>query len=145
VAVERLVFADVALAFDMSVNGAGGKSALFLGAVLGRAGLADLPLVGFAVSYFDGGRSLLQAADWLVGDGTVSALAGGADNHSFVHWLYTNVMGAAPDAAVALAFQSLLDSGQWTQAGLLAVAAEVPQNQQNIDLVGLAQNGLVFA
>lgn len=144
VAVERLAFADVALAFDMSVNEAGGKAALFLGAVLGRAGLANQPLVGFAMDYFDAGRSLQQASLWLVGDGTVSALAGGTDNQRFVKWLYTNVMGVAPEAPVAAAFESLLDSGQRTQADLLAVAAEVPQNQENVNLVGLAQSGMVF-
>lgn len=142
--IERLEFADLGLALDMDVTQAGGKAALMLGVLAGPAALGDGSLVSLALDFFGDGQSLLTAAQSLVDSGLTARWAGGSDNVHLVNWLSTNVTGAPPFPATAAHVHSLLDSGLHSQASLLAAVAEMPLNQTNVNLVGLAQQGLAY-
>ena len=144
VSIERLEFSDIGTALDMGVSESGGKSALLMGAVLGSAALADKSLVGQVLTFFDEGRSMTTAADFLVSSGITASLAGGGDNLNFVRWLFHNVVGVFPDSSTASTLQSFITQGAYTQASMLAAAAELPVNQDNVNLVGLAQNGMDY-
>ena len=144
VSIERLEFSDIGTALDMGVSESGGKSALLMGAVLGSAALADKSLVGQVLTFFDEGRSMTTAADFLVSSGITASLAGGGDNLNFVRWLFHNVVGVFPDNSTASTLQSFITQGTYTQASMLAAAAELPVNQDNVNLVGLAQNGMDY-
>ena len=65
-------------------------------------------------------------------------------NAQVVNLLYSNVAGVQPSAAQSAPYVSELNSRIETQASLGILASEHPQNAANIDLVGLAQTGLVY-
>lgn len=142
--IERLQFADEKVALDTLASQAAGKSALLVGAVLGKSALANKALVGNLIGYFDNGNSLTTAASALVDGGTMTTLAGGADNNAYVNLIYRAVTGASPTADITAGLATLINSGSYTKATFLAAVAELPVNQVNVDLVGLQQSGLVF-
>lgn len=59
-------------------------------------------------------------------------------NDAVVDLLFTNVVGAAPDAATRQYFVSLIEQGSYTQASLAVMAAEF------MGIPPQAQNGLVY-
>jgi len=137
--IERLKFADEKLALDTLTTQAGGKSALLVGAVLGKSALTNKALLGNLITYFDSGNSLTTAATALVDGGTMTTLAGGADNNAYVNLIYRAVTGATPTADVTAGLATFINSGGYTKATFLAAVAELPVNQVNVDLVGLQQ------
>lgn len=142
--IERLVFDDMGLALDMAIGSPGGNAALLLGALLGPTSLNNLSLVGSALGFFDDGKSLLDGSTLLVGSGITADLAGGRDNTHFVQWIYLNLVGSLPSLSTTQQLQALLDQGWYSQASLLAAVTELPINQQNVNLVGLSQNGMFY-
>ena len=155
--IERLGFSDVFFAMDVGLSDPAGKAALLVGATLGAAGLSNTFAVGYFINYFEafrlisvggpqvfGNPTLLMAAQVVVDNGITEALAGGVGNDKFVKLIYTNVVGAAPDAATLASLTQLLDSGQYNQASFLAAAAALQLNQDHIGLVGLATTGLLY-
>jgi serralysin len=155
--IERLGFSDGFFAMDVGLSDPAGKAALLVGATLGVAGLSNTFAVGYFINYFEafrlisvggpqvfGNPTLLMAAHVVVDNRITETLAGGVGNDKFVKLIYTNVVGAAPDAATLASLTQLLDSGQYTQASFLAAAAELQLNQDHIGLVGLASTGLLY-
>jgi hypothetical protein len=72
-------------------------------------------------------------------------LAGSASNKDFYNLVYKNVYGVLPSAAVLQSALSQMDSGKVTQADMVLQLVDVPQNLQNIDLVGIQQHGFEYA
>ena len=155
--VERLVFSDGFFAMDLGKTEAAGKTALLVGATLGLAGFANTVVVGSVIHYFEAtvtisvnglstvaNPTLLMAAQFLVNNGITESLAGGPGNAKFVSLIYSNLVGAAPDAPTLAMLTGLLDSGQYNKASLLAAAAELQLNQDHIGLIGLATAGLQY-
>ncbi len=142
--VERLQFADQSLALDLGATQSAGKAVLMLGATLGPGILANQSLGGLFLGFFDTGASLLDGANLLVGAGIVAAFAGGADNTSFVKFVYNNVNGKAPDAATLAQAVAALDNHSTTQAQWMADLAASQANQDHVQLTGLAQTGWSF-
>lgn len=140
--IERVAFTDQKLAFDLS--GSAGDTALLMGALLGAASLQDKALVGSLLGLADGGLNLAALADLAVGSGVVATLAGGSSNADVARLLMRNVLGSDADSALVNALSGLVDSGAFTQAGLIAAAAGLDVNKLQIDLVGLGQAGLAF-
>lgn len=142
--VERLVFTDRALALDLQKDEPAGRASLLLGVALGPQALGNMALVGALVAYFDGGPSLVQAAQLLVDSGVLAQWAGGADNASFVHYIYQNAVGTPPSEATQAALAGYLDGGLLSRAEMFRIVAESPVHQQHIDLVGLQTRGLEY-
>lgn len=142
---ERLQFADRGLALDLQVGDAAGRAALLLGAAMGPQALKNTGLVGGLLKFFDEGKTITQGAQLLLDSGTMAALAGGADSASFVRLLFRNVVGELPSAATTSALSQYLDGGVISRADMFRAVAELPINQQHIDLVGLQQTGLEYA
>ncbi len=136
--VERLQFADSALALDLDGNA--GTVAKVLGAVFGRDEVANEVYAGIGLYYIDGGmayESLMQLA--------IDARLGiGASHPAVVDLLYANVVGVPPGDADRTHFVGLLDSRAYTVAGLGVMAADIDLNVTNINLIGLAQQGLEY-
>jgi Ca2+-binding RTX toxin-like protein len=136
--VERLEFTDGKVALDLSGNA--GEVAKILGAVFGRDFVSNQGFVGIGLSFADGGmsyESLVQLA-------LDARLGAGASNAAVVDLLYTNVVGAAPDAATRANYVGLLESHTFTQASLGVMAADFGINLANINFVGLEQSGLAY-
>lgn len=141
---ERLVFADKVLALDLGADEPAGRACLLLGAALGPQALGNATLVGALVGYFDGGHTLLQGAQLLVGSGVLAQLAGGPDNASFVRLVYRNVVGELPSAQTQAVLTQYLDQGIFSQADMFRAVAELPVNLEHINLVGLQAHGLEY-
>ena len=99
----------------------------------------------FPRCFFDEGKTITQAAQTLLDTGAMAALAGGADNASFVQLLYRNVIGQPASAATTEILLQYLDGGGLSRADLFRAVAELPVNQARIDLVGLQIIGLEYA
>jgi serralysin len=137
--IERAQFADRKLALDISGNA--GIVAKVVGAVFGAGTIAAHPdYTGIGLSLMDSGTSygsLMQYA--------IDARLGAHSNADVVTLLYTNVAGSPPPQGDAAYYTGQLDSGAQTQAGLGMFAADHALNVAHIDLIGLAQTGLVYA
>lgn len=137
--VERLKFSDTKLALDTSGNA--GTTAKVLGAIFGRAAVANKEYVGIGLSLLDGGtsyESLVQLA-------LASKLGAGATNTAVVNLLYTNLTGAAPGSSELALYKGMLDSGTLTQVNLGVIASEHALNTAGINLVGLAATGIEYS
>lgn len=137
--IERIQYADISLALDLSGNA--GITAKTLGAVFGQESIANETFSGIGLSLLDNGMSneaLMQLA-------INAALGDNATNHTaVVDLLYENVVGFAPSAADEAHFVGLLDSGVHTVSSIGIMAADTTLNEENIDLVGLSQTGLEY-
>ena len=136
--VERLKFSGISVALDLSGNA--GTVAKILGAVFGREAVSNEGYVGIGLYYLDSGMSY----ETLVQLAIDVRLGAGASHRAIVDLLYTNVVGSSPLDADRDHFVGLLDRGEFTVAGLGVMAADLDINQNNIDLVGLSQQGLEF-
>jgi hypothetical protein len=139
--IERLQFSDTSLAIDLTPSGSAGKTVEIIGAAFGPAVLSNKAYVGIGLGLFDAGSTMEQVAQLCVDLGLVSA---SPDNSSFVTAVWRNVIGTQIDAGNLGYFKGLLDSGAYSQAQLLVMAAETAANQQHIDIVGLSNNGIEY-
>ena len=133
--IERLIFTDKGLALDLS--GVAGTTAKILGATFGAESVDNsayvkigLDLLGDGMSYEDLTALAIEAA-------------GATTNEQVVDLLWTNLVGSHPSAAQAQPYVKMLNDGM--SVGELGVfAADLELNQNNIDLLGLIQAGIVF-
>ena len=144
--VERLKFADLSIALDVSGNA--GSVAKTLGAVFGRQFVADKAVVGTWLAQIDTGISYQALVGQAVASDLFKQLAGAGNgpvsNTQFVTQVWLNVIGSAIDAGNLATYVGILDSGQHTQASLAFLAAELDINVANVNLVGLATTGIEY-
>jgi hypothetical protein len=138
-AVERIVFSDQAIAYDMS--GFAGMTAKTLGAVFGKDEVNNKSFVGIGLHFLD---ELNFSYPSLIELAINARLGANATHAQVVDLLYTNVVRQAPDSVTRKSFTDLLDNGTLTVSGLGVLAAETELNKVNINLVGLAQTGLEY-
>ena len=133
--IERLLFSNTNLALDL--DAAAGKTAKILGAVFGATSISNKVYEGIGIGLLDGGMTYNDLAALAL------TAAGAVTSQQVVKTLWTNIIGSAPTAAQAQPFIDMLAHG--TTAGQLAAqAADSTENQQNINLVGLAQTGIEY-
>ncbi|NDU90918.1 MAG: DUF4214 domain-containing protein [Ferrovum sp.] len=138
IGVQHVKFTNVKLAFDMGSNQAGGQAAELIGAAYGDSALSNQTLVASSLTTFDGGSTMQQAAQNVAASMNLS-------NTAFISTLWQHVIGTPIDAVDLASLINSLTNGTFTQASLLSFAAENPINQNHVNLVGLAQHGLVYA
>ena len=141
--VERLKFADASVALDLSGNA--GTVARILGAVFGMGGVADPGYRGIGLHFIDGGMSYASLMQLAID----ARLGVGASPQAVVDLLYANVVGYGavgfvPPPEQTAPFVGMLVRGETTVAGLGMMAANLDLNAGNIDLVGLAQQGMEY-
>ncbi len=142
--IERVRFADKALAFDTAVDGHAGQVAQILRALFGASAVANPTFAGIGLSLRDAGMSYADIVALAIGTPIFEQLAGSRSNTDFVRLVYKNVIGSdAPPEALAQ-FVGLLDNGTYTQASLGLLACQIEFNTQSVELVGLAGTGLEF-
>jgi hypothetical protein len=133
--IERIKFADISVALDISGNA--GTTAKILGAVFGKDAINNKNYVGIGLSLLDAGWTYDNLAS------VALDAAGAKTNEKIVSLLWTNVIGTTPTAADKQPFIALLVNGM--SAGALAhLAADSSFNTTNINLVGLAQTGIEY-
>ena len=136
--IERLKFSDFSVAIDVAANA--GTTAKILGAVFGKAAVANKDYAGIGLQLLDSGMSYLELMKLALS----ARLSSNASNSAVVELLYTNVVGIAPPATELALYQGLLDNGSHTQASLGVLAADTALNTNNIKLVGLSMTGLEY-
>jgi hypothetical protein len=132
--IERLVFDNQRVAFDISASGNAGQAYELVYAAFDAAPSAELI---HWIAAFDEGQSMAQVAQSML-DYYVPS---GVSNEVLVSLLYTNLVGAAPDQGTTAYFSSMISSGQYTQAGFIVMAAQHEANMvQSINQL----NGFLF-
>lgn len=140
--VERLMFDDAMLAFDVAgPNSAGGVYRLYQ-AALDRA--PDLKGLSYWLSLIDKGMSLTEMAGNLVSSKEFSSLYGAKlSNQDFVMELYENVQHRKGEAAGVAYWVDTLASGKASRAEVLVAFSESAENVTNT--MGQVKNGIVVA
>lgn len=133
--VERLVFDDLGLAFDLS--GYAGNVAKTIAAIFGAAAVTNKNYVGIGLKLSDAGMPYEELA-------ALAASAAGLNTPAkLVSTLWFNLMGSLPSASEAAPFIGALESGM-AYGALVKLAAESDFNKKNVDLVGLQTSGLEY-
>jgi len=137
--VERVKFSDRTLALD--VDGHAGTTAKILGAVFGKAAVANTAYAGIGLHYLD---NLGFTYEQLMGLAINAALGPAPANDQVVDLLYAHVVGLKPDPDTKAFYVDWLDSKKYTIASLGVLAADTDLNKTNVDLVGLSGKGLEY-
>jgi len=133
--VERFIFTDKKLAFDLSGNA--GQVAKILGAVFGKAAVTNKEYVGIGLGLIDSGMTYAALAELALN------AAGAKDNDTVVDQLYQNVLGSRPTASDKSPFVQMLENGT-SRGSLATMAADSSFNATSIGLTGLAATGIEY-
>lgn len=133
--VERLEFTDKKIALDLDGNA--GIAAKIIGAVLGKEAVMNPTYIGIGLGFLDKGVSASE-----LGALALNAV-GASTNTAIVATLWENVIGFAPSPTQMSPFIEMLEKGM-SPGELVVLASDTPYNKTNIDLVGLAANGLEY-
>jgi len=136
---NRVDMGGYAKAYDLDGNA--GMVAKTLGAVFGSDAVANQTYVGIGLYYVDDlGYSYEQLMDLALD----VVLGANPSNTQVVDLLYENVVGIPPADADRALFVGMLDRSEYSHASLGVLAADTSINTNNIDLVGLGQDGLAY-
>ncbi|MBR7800791.1 DUF4214 domain-containing protein [Undibacterium fentianense] len=137
--VERLLFDDFALAFD--VNGAAGQAYRLYQAAFNRQ--PDLAGLGYWIEKLDDGMSLSRVAGEFYHSDEFRSLYGNVtSNATFITTLYQNVLHRAPDLGGYDYWNYKLNSGDMSRAEVLMSFSESAENQAQI--IGQIQGGMTY-
>lgn len=136
--IERLRFLDTNIAYDL--NGNAGTVARIIGAIFGKESLDRKDYVGIGLKFLDSGMSYAELMDLALS----VKLGTGYSDADEVNLLYANLIGSKPSGSDLNYWTSTISSGQFTQNSLAIMAADHEINTTNIDLVGLAQTGILY-
>ena len=137
--VERLKFADTAIALDTS--GVGGQAYRVYKAAFNRT--PDLGGLGFWISGMDGGVSLNVVAQGFVNSAEFKSVYGASPtNAQIVTRFYDNVLGRAAESGGYNYWLGVLDSGNANVAQVLASFSESAENQAGV--IGVIGNGFAY-
>jgi hypothetical protein len=138
VGIERVIFSDLAIAYD--TDGNAGQAYRLYQAAFNRA--PDLDGLGYWTTVLDRGASLNTVADGFIHSAEFVAGYGGASaNQDFVKALYNNVLHRLPDQAGADYWAGLLQGGA-NRATILAAFSESAENQAA--LIGQIAGGMQY-
>ena len=136
--VERLIFQDLAIAWDLDGNA--GQVAKILGVVFGREAVKNTQYAGIGLSLIDQGFSYLQLMNLAI----EAKLGIGASHAQLINLLYQNLLQIPADSGAIAYWSGQLTQGTYTQSSLAVMAADLDLNKQNINLTGLMVNGMEY-
>ena len=137
--VERLVFEDSALAFD--IDGNAGFVAKLLITLIGKDNWRNPEYVKIGLDMLENnGLSPLQLMDMAL----EVVLGSNPTNEAVVNLVYSNVVGALPPPADLALYSGLIADGSFTQESLAMAAATHAVTEDYIQVIGLANTGLEY-
>jgi hypothetical protein len=142
--VERLIFSDGAIGFD--IEGTGGQAYRLYQAAFDR--VPDEGGVGFWMYYIDRGFRLVDAAANFMTSAEFRDLYGdNPNNEQFMNLLYANVMNRTPDPGYDFWLDALYGRGQFegtvfSRPFVLAQFSESPENKANV--IGVIADGFEY-
>lgn len=134
--IERLHFSDTKLALDLDGNA--GTTAKILGVVFGASSVTNKEYVGIGISFLDSGTSYEDLMHFAL------TVAGATTHAAVVNLIWTNLFNFAPTIEEASPYISMLGDGSMSVGALGILAADLPINTSNINLVGLHQTGIEY-
>lgn len=137
--VERLVFSDGAIAFD--IDGNAGQAYRLYQAAFGRK--PDLEGLGYWINKLDEGTSLNRVANSFYNSAEFQSLYGNRQTTGdFITNLYANVLHRTPDAGGFDYWVNQLHRGALSPADVLLSFSESAENQAQV--IGQIQNGIDY-
>jgi hypothetical protein len=137
--VERIAFADAALAFDIA--GSAGQAYRLYAAAFDR--VPDSAGLGYWIGMMDSGLGLKEAAAAFAGSAEFASLYGAnASDAGFVELLYDNVLHRAAEGAGRQFWIDALSIHGVARAEVLAHFSESGENQAQV--IGAIQNGIEY-
>lgn len=137
--VERVQFADKALAFD--INGTGGQAYRVYQAAFGRT--PDEGGLGFWMAQMDHGASLASVAEGFAASAEFKSVYGAnPSNQAIIEKFYLNVLHRSGEPAGIAYWTGVLDNKLASLADVLVGFSESPENQTG--LIGVMQNGFAY-
>lgn len=143
--VERLHFSDKKLAMDLSL-GQNAAMSLQIINVIGAELRNDPQIVGMILEMFDSGYTLASLAQHAIDVGWVTQFAGSTSNEDLARMAYTNTFGFAPNESQLDWALSYMDgrAASYTQAEFIVEAAQINENNDTINLIGVQQTGIEY-
>jgi hypothetical protein len=136
--IERLLFSDGALAFDIA--GTAGQAYRLYAAAFDRK--PDLAGLGYWISAMDRGTSLLNVATEFTKGSEFTAMYGATRTHEqFLTKLYEHILHRAPDAGGYEYWLKVMQDGA-TEGQVLASFGESSENQAQV--IGQVQDGIAY-
>lgn len=135
--VERLIFEDYGLAFDLGYNA--GYAAKALGAFLGADSLTP-ENVGIVLNLLDGGLSY----EGLLSEANTAIFGSDPAGSDMVGHFYMNLFGEQAPEEILNTYGSLIDNGELSAVDLAKSVADSDANIENINLIGLSSTGIEF-
>jgi serralysin len=137
--VERLDFADVALAFD--VDGAAGEAYRMYQAAFART--PDEAGLGLWVAYLDGGVALHDVARGFMNSDEFRGLYGNTTDYTkLITGFYENGLNRSPSAVELAYWLDLLNTGRNSVEDVLVAFSESQENHDQ--LVGVMEQGMAY-
>jgi len=138
-AVERALFADGALAFD--IEGNAGQTYRLYQAAFARQ--PDVSGLSFWIGQMDAGASLPTVAAQFIGSAEfISQYGANPSNADFVTLLYQNVLNRLPDAGGLAFWVNQLNAGTITRPEVLIGFSESVENKANV--LPAISNGIAY-
>jgi hypothetical protein len=119
--IERIEFTDKGYAFD--TTGSAGTGAKFITAAFGKSQISKYLAAG--LQYLDSGWSTNGLAELITSAGFVDRAVGSSNNQAFIKYVFQNTLSRQPTSAELSSFESMLSTGAYTKASLIALAANV--------------------
>lgn len=143
--VERVHFSDKKYALDLEI-GQNAAMSLQIINVVGAEARNDPTVVGTILEMFDAGHDLKSVAQHALDAGWVTQFAGSTSNNDVAKMAFKNIFGAEPNESQLDWALSYMDgrTASYTQAEFIATAAQIDENNDIINLVGLQQSGVEF-
>lgn len=139
--IERLVFADGAVALDTGATGIAGQAYRIYRAAFDRA--ADEAGLGFWISRMDAGSTLADIAGGFVRSKEFTDLYGVTPSHAeIVTRMYTNILDRAPEQAGYDYWLAALDNKLVDVATMLGMFSE--SNENRVAVAELIANGVTY-
>ena len=139
---KRVQLEDATVALDFAPGESGHAAVTIIGTAFGKDFVG--PYFGAGAALFDSGKSKAEVSKLIVDLGLIESLVGPSDD-AWVRHVYKNVVGADPDPFTEAAFVALLQDGSFDRTSLLALAADVPLVESQINLAGLQTTGLIYS
>jgi len=137
--IERLLFSDGAIAFD--IDGDAGQAYRLYQAAFARK--PDLLGLGYWIDRLDHGDSLNRVADAFYNSAEFRSMYGhNVSTHDFIVNLYQNVLHRAPDGGGFDYWSNQLNRGKMDRAEVLLSFSESAENQAQI--IGQIQDGIDY-
>ena len=140
---KRIKLEDSTIALDFSPGETSYKSVMLIGVAFGKDFVPGY--FGAGVSLFDSGSSMQDIAKLIADIKLIEQVIGDESNSAWVKHVYKNVVGAEPDLLTEAVFVNWLTTGAYSRGDLLALAADLPLLESQVDITGYQTNGMAYS